>query len=67
MILKRAMKGELDIYGPAMDVSKELTSVPTFSMIDKSVLFAEEKEVIKNLKKVFLMVGGKAAMALQDN
>ena len=65
MILKRAMKGELDIYGPAMEVSKELTSVPTFSMIDKSVLFAEEKEVIKNLKKVFLMVGGKAAMALQ--
>jgi alkylation response protein AidB-like acyl-CoA dehydrogenase len=67
MILKRAMKGELDIYGPAMDVSKELTSVPTFSTIDKSVLFAEEKEVIKNLKKVFLMVGGKAAMALQAN
>lgn len=66
MILKRAMKGELDIYGPAMDVSKELTSVPTFSTIDKSVLFAGEKEVIKNLKKVFLMVGGKAAMALQD-
>lgn len=66
MILKRAMKGELDIYGPAMNVSKELTSVPTFSTIDKSVLFAGEKEVIKNLKKVFLMVGGKAAMALQD-
>lgn len=66
MILKRAMKGEIDIYGPAMEVSKELTSVPTFSTIDKSVLFAGEKEVIKNLKKVFLMVGGKAAMALQD-
>lgn len=66
MLLKRAMKGELDIYGPAMAVSKELTSVPTFSTIDKSVLFAGEKEVIKNLKKVFLMVGGKAAMALQD-
>ena len=66
MILKRAMKGEIDIYGPAMAVSKELTSVPTFSTIDKSVLFAGEKEVIKNLKKVFLMVGGKAAMALQD-
>ena len=66
MLLKRAMKGEVDIYGPAMEVSKELTSVPTFSTIDKSVLFAGEKEVIKNLKKVFLMVGGKAAMALQD-
>lgn len=66
MILKRAMKGELDIMEPAMAVSKELTSVPTFTTIDKSVLFAGEKEVIKNLKKVFLMVGGKAAMALQD-
>lgn len=66
MTLKRAMKGELDIMEPAMAVSKELTSVPTFTTIDKSVLFAGEKEVIKNLKKVFLMVGGKAAMALQD-
>lgn len=66
MLLKRGMKGELDIYGPAMDVSKELTSVPSFATIDKSVLFNGEKEVIKNLKKVFLMVGGKAAMALQD-
>ena len=66
MILKRAMKGELAMFEPAMAVSKELTAVPTFSTIDKSVLFAAEKEVIKNLKKVFLMVGGKAAMVLQD-
>lgn len=66
MLLKRAMKGELDIYGPAMDVSKELVSVPSFATLDKSVLFSGEKAVIKNLKKVFLMVGGKAAMALQD-
>ncbi len=66
MILKRAMKGELNMFEPAMAVSKELISVPTFSTIDKSVLFNAEKEVLKNLKKVFLMVGGKAAMALQD-
>ncbi len=66
MILKRAMKGELNMFEPAMAVSKELTAVPTFSTIDKSALFNAEKEVIKNLKKVFLMVGGKAAMALQD-
>ena len=66
MILKRAMKGELNMFEPAMAVSKELTSVPSFNTIDKSVLFNSEKEVIKNLKKVFLMVGGKAAMALQD-
>lgn len=66
MILKRAMKGELDMFEPAMAVSKELVSVPTFSTIDKSVLFNAEKELVKNLKKVFLMAGGKAAMALQD-
>ncbi len=61
MILKRAMAGELDVLGPAMAVAKELTSVPTFSAIDASVLFAEEKEAIKGLKKAVLMVAGKAA------
>ena len=66
MLLKRAMKGELNIFEPAMAVSKELISVPSFTAIDKSVLFTSEKEVIKNMKKVFLMVGGKAAMVLQD-
>ncbi|MGY6558809.1 MAG: acyl-CoA dehydrogenase family protein [Nitritalea sp.] len=66
MLLKRAMKGEVNLFDPAMAVSKELTSVPSFDSIDTSELFAAEKEVIKKLKKVFLMVGGKAAMALQD-
>lgn len=66
MLLKRAMKGEVNIFEPAMAVSKELTSVPSFETIDTSELFAAEKEVLKKLKKVFLMVGGKAAMALQD-
>lgn len=66
MLLKRAMKGEVNIFEPAMAVSKELTSVPSFETIDTSELFAAEKEVLKKLKKVFLMVGGKAALALQD-
>src|SRR5690606_36911407 len=61
MLLKRAMKGEINIFEPAMAVSKELTSVPSFETIDTSELFAAEKEVLKKLKKVFLMVGGKAA------
>lgn len=66
MLLKRAMKGDINIFDPAMAVSKELTSVPSFETIDTSKLFAAEKEVLKKLKKVFLMVGGKAAMSLQD-
>ncbi len=66
MVLKRAMKGEINLFEPAMAVSAELTSVPSFETIDTSELFAAEKEVLKKLKKVFLMIGGKAAMALQD-
>ncbi len=66
MVLKRAMKGEINLFEPAMAVSKELTSVPSFETVDTSELFAAEKDVLKKLKKVFLMVGGKAAMALQD-
>ncbi|MFN3996604.1 acyl-CoA dehydrogenase family protein [Algoriphagus sp.] len=66
MLLKRAMKGEVNLFEPAMAVSAELTSVPSFETVDTSELFAAEKEVLKNLKKIFLMVGGKAAMALQD-
>lgn len=66
MLLKKAMKGEINLFEPAMAVSKELTSVPSFTSIDNSVFLAEEKDLLKNLKKVFLMVGGKAAMALQD-
>jgi alkylation response protein AidB-like acyl-CoA dehydrogenase len=66
MLLKRAMKGEINLFEPAMAVANELTSVPSFETIDNSELFAAEKEVIKKLKKVFLMAGGKAAMALAD-
>ena len=51
MVLKRAMKGEINLFEPAMAVSAELTSVPSFETIDTSELFA---------------AGGKAAMALQD-
>jgi len=66
MLLKRAMKGEINLFEPAMAVSAELTGVPSFETVDNSELFASEKDVLKKLKKVFLMVGGKAAMALQD-
>ncbi len=66
MLLKRAMKGELNLFEPATAIGQELTSVPSFETIDTSEMLAAEKSVLKNLKKVFLMVGGKAALALQD-
>ncbi len=66
MVLKRALKGEINLFEPAMAVAAELVSVPSFESIDTSELFAMEKDLVHKLKKVFLMVGGKAAMSLQD-
>lgn len=61
MLFKKAMKGEIDLLGPAMEVGKELTGVPSFETPDLSAPLAREKEVIKNLKKSVLMAAGKAA------
>ncbi|TAF96616.1 MAG: acyl-CoA dehydrogenase [Cytophagia bacterium] len=58
MLLKRAMKGELDIMGPALAVGKEIMSIPDFNMDGSDELFAAEKIVIKNLKKAALMIAG---------
>ncbi|MCF4101810.1 acyl-CoA dehydrogenase family protein [Gillisia sp. M10.2A] len=60
MLVKKAMKGHVDLLGPATAVGNELTGIPSFDKPDYSQLFAEEKEILKNLKKVFLMVAGSA-------
>ena len=64
MLLKRAMKGEIDLFGPAMAVGEELKAVPSFETVDRSQPLAAEKHTIKQLKKVFLMLGGRAAQVL---
>lgn len=63
MILKRAMKGKLDLMGPAMAVSKELTSIPEFGNQDETP-FANERKAILNMKKCILMVAGAAVQKL---
>ncbi|HER41194.1 MAG TPA: acyl-CoA dehydrogenase, partial [Salinimicrobium catena] len=60
MLIKKAMKGHVDLLGPATKVADELTGIPSFETPDYSELFAEEKEMIAKLKKVFLMVAGSA-------
>lgn len=60
MLVKKAMKGHVDLLNPAMKVADELMGIPSFDTPDYSELFAEEKEMIAKLKKVFLMVAGSA-------
>jgi hypothetical protein len=59
MLLKRAMKGQLDLMTPAMAVQKELMAIPDLSS-DEEGLFAKEKKVLVNLKKAGLMIAGAA-------
>mgnify|MGYP000675210587 FL=1 len=60
MLVKKAMKGHVDLLNPAMAVQEELMGIPSFDAPDYSELFSEEKEIISKLKKVFLMVAGAA-------
>ena len=62
-LLKRAMKGELDLMGPAQAVANELMSVPDMSAGSDDV-FEQAHEQIKKFKKAVLMVAGSAAQKL---
>ena len=60
MLVKKAMKGHVDLLGPASAVQEELMGIPSFDTPDYSELFSEEKIMIAKLKKTFLMVAGGA-------
>lgn len=66
MILKRAMKGEIDLMGPAQNVIAELMSIPDFNSIEED-LFAKEKKYVSNFKKAILLVAGAAVQKLMTN
>lgn len=59
MLVKRSMKGRLNLLGPAMAIQKELMSVPEFGEAPTGVL-AKELQAIQNAKKAILMTAGMA-------
>ncbi|MFN3343611.1 MAG: acyl-CoA dehydrogenase family protein [Flavobacteriales bacterium] len=66
MLMRKAMKGELDLMGPAMKVAQELMSIPDFGGGEEG-LFAKEKKYLSNYKKAVLMVAGSAAQKLMND
>jgi alkylation response protein AidB-like acyl-CoA dehydrogenase len=60
MILKKGLKGEIDLMGPAQAVQQELMSIPSMSQDEETGLFSKELKTIANLKKAVLMVAGSA-------
>jgi hypothetical protein len=58
MLLKRALKGKLDLMSSAIAVRKELMGIPEFH--DDESAFEKEKKYIANFKKAILVVAGAA-------
>ncbi|MCB0532938.1 MAG: acyl-CoA dehydrogenase family protein [Lewinellaceae bacterium] len=63
-LFKRAMKGKLDIVGPAWAVQKELTAMPSFEQAEGA--YAEEQKAIADFKKIILMTAGAGAKMQMD-
>lgn len=58
MLIKKGMKGHVDLISKAEGVADELTGIPSFEIPDLSKIFSEEKIILNNLKKIFLMLSG---------
>jgi len=63
MILKKALKGELDLMTPAMAVANELMGIPDFGAGPEDV-FEQHLAVVENMKKAVLLVAGAAVQKL---
>jgi alkylation response protein AidB-like acyl-CoA dehydrogenase len=63
MVLKRALKGRLDIMTHAQNVAKELVSIPDFGSGDDAP-FSTERKLISQFKKAILMTAGAAVQKL---
>jgi len=66
MILKKAMKGEMDLMTPATAVAEEIMGVPDFGMppVDP---FEAHLEYVEKFKKAVLLVAGAAVQKLMQS
>lgn len=64
-LLKRAMKGEIDLLGPAMSVAKELMAIPDFGSVSTDY-FEQKHKMLRQFKKAILMVAGASVQHFAD-
>ena len=68
MMMKKGMKGEIDLLGPAMALQQELMSIPSFGDEgDTTSPLAKQFKAIKQAKKAGLMVAGAAAQKFMQD
>ena len=65
-LLKRGMKGEIDLLTPAQEVAKELMGIPDFGSVSTDY-FEEKHKIIVNFKKSILMVAGAALQKYEED
>jgi len=64
MLLKRTMKGKIELIAAAQAVQKELLTPPSFGSSNNGELFAEELKAVQNMKKATLLVAGATTQKL---
>ena len=60
MLFKKSMRGELDLMKAVMDVTSKVSSEKSDENIDPDQILSLEMQIVKNLKKIFLLISGYA-------
>ena len=60
MLLKKSIKGELDLMGVVMKLVEEITKGKVSKSENNESILNEELTILKNLKNVFLIIAGSA-------
>ena len=60
MLLKKSLKGELDLMGVVMKLVEEITKGKVSKSENNESILNEELTILKNLKNVFLIIAGSA-------
>ncbi len=63
-LMRKALRGTLDFLTPGMAVQKEIMSMPSFDSGKSDDWLHREKNMIKNMKKAFLLIAGATAQKL---
>ena len=65
MLIRRTLKGELDLVTEATNLSKELMALPSYQPIDGYL--GRERNAVENLKKAFLIIAGAIMQQVNKN
>lgn len=65
MLIRRTLKGELDLVTEATNLSKELMAMPSYQPIEGYL--GRERNAVENLKKAFLIIAGAIMQQVNKN